>query len=271
VLTRNIGAGTHLLVVRDVSERNRLRDRLLVSDRLSALGLMSASLAHEINNPLACVLGGLEYLGTAAAKFGDPAAIEAITDVIESAERMRVLSHDLRVFARAETGTLSRPVQLRPTIESAIRLSRHEVQHKAHVTLECGEVPPVVGTDAAIGQVFLNLLVNAGQAFPPGKKDECHVWITVRREGPMVIAEVRDDGPGIPPENLARIFEPLFTTKAAGVGTGLGLWVVKQILTGLGGSIAVESERGRGTTIRMQMPVASRTPSGTMAAVTPKR
>ena len=121
-----------------------------------------------------------------------------------------------------------------------------------------GELPPIVGSEGRLGQVFLNVLVNAAQALP-GDGVECHTIRVTTRTDPRgrALVEIADDGPGIAPDVLARVFEPFFTTKPAGVGTGLGLAICQQILTAMGGDIAIESALGKGTTVSITLPPSS--------------
>jgi two-component system NtrC family sensor kinase len=113
----------------------------------------------------------------------------------------------------------------------------------------------VRGSEARLGQVFLNLLINAAQAIPEGTPDKNRVEVRLRHEDGVVVAEIQDTGTGIPPEIRGRIFEPFFSTKPRGVGTGLGLSICHDIITRLGGDISVESTVGQGTCFRVLLPV----------------
>jgi CheY-like chemotaxis protein len=136
----------------------------------------------------------------------------------------------------------------------------NEIRHRARLVKEYGPVPPVEGNEARVGQVILNLVINATQAIPEGSVETNLIRVSTSRDDTSghVVIEIRDSGCGIPPENLPRIFEPFFTTKAIGVGTGLGLSISHRIVSDLGGAIEVESQVGSGTTFRLRLPASSR-------------
>jgi CheY-like chemotaxis protein/anti-sigma regulatory factor (Ser/Thr protein kinase) len=137
-------------------------------------------------------------------------------------------------------------------------MAQNEIRHRARLIKDYRQVPPVDANESHIGQVILNLIVNAAQSIPEGHAGENQIRVGTRtsdRGG--VVIEVADTGSGIAPENLARIFDPFFSTKPAGVGTGLGLAICKRIVDELGGQIEVESEVGKGTTFRVLLPAAS--------------
>jgi CheY-like chemotaxis protein len=134
----------------------------------------------------------------------------------------------------------------------------NEIRHRARLVKDYGEVPVVDGNESRLGQVFLNLLLNAAHAIAEGETERNEIRVRTRADGAgKVVVEVRDTGRGISPEIRARIFDPFFTTKAAGEGTGLGLWICQGILATLGGQIAVESEEGRGSVFRVTLPAAT--------------
>ena len=132
---------------------------------------------------------------------------------------------------------------------------------------DCADIPPVQGNAARLGQVFLNLIINAAQAIAPGRAEENEIRVTARLgELGRVTVDVSDTGSGIAPEVLERIFEPFFTTKPVGEGTGLGLAVCRSVVTSMGGDITVESQMGRGTTFRITLPAFSSTDAQVPAA-----
>jgi CheY-like chemotaxis protein len=149
-------------------------------------------------------------------------------------------------------------VELRPVLESALRVVQNEIRHRARMVIELGEVSPVIGNAQRLEQVFLNLLVNAVQALPDGRPEN-EVRL-VLRPGPdsQVVVEVTDNGSGISPELVARVFDPFFTTKGVGIGMGLGLSICHSIVTSHGGSITVTSEVGRGSAFRVTLPASPR-------------
>jgi CheY-like chemotaxis protein len=132
----------------------------------------------------------------------------------------------------------------------------NEIRHRAQLQKRCADVPPVKGNEARLGQVFLNLLVNAAQAIPVGHAAENQITVSVLPRGDQVIVEISDTGAGIESEVLPRIFDPFFTTKPVGVGTGLGLSICHNIVTSSGGEMTVESQVGKGSTFRVSLPIA---------------
>src|SRR5512140_1421020 len=172
------------------------------------------------------------------------------------AERIRDIVRDLRTFARGNPDTIG-PVDVKATLEFSISMATPQLRQRAQLVRKYERASPVMGNESRLGQVFLNLLVNAAQAIPEGKVAQNAVTVALREGGQgWVLVEVSDTGSGIAAENLSRIFEPFFTTKPLGVGTGLGLSVCHGIITGLGGKIEVESALGKGTTFRVRLPAA---------------
>lgn len=246
-------------VTRDVTVQKNTIAQLLLADRLAALGGLAAGLAHEINNPLAALLLNLEMMtrvmeGAMGGRVDGVELQESLADSCEAAARVRDIVRDVKLFARAgdETRAL---VDVRTLLDSAVRLAVAELRDKADVVKEYGDVPLVRASEARLGQVFLNLLVNAAQATPAGRPAERSIRLVTRQDEASVIVEIIDAGGGIPPEVLARLFTPFFTTKPAGIGTGLGLSISHTIVHELGGSIVAESSVGRGTTFRVRLPV----------------
>ncbi len=249
--------------IRSRSERNRLATQLMHADRMAATGVLAAGVAHEINNPLAYVQASLDYLKAELEPVlchvppEDAAELEqAVADAREGTERIKHIVRDVKTFSRIEEERKDR-VDLCRVIDSCARLAFTEIKHRARLVKDYGEVPYVHANDARLGQVFLNLLINAAQAIPEGRARENEIRVATRTgEDGCAVVEVRDSGAGIPQEVLSRIFDPFFTTKPVGVGTGLGLSICHGIVEDLGGEISVESTPGRGTTFRVVLPAA---------------
>jgi signal transduction histidine kinase len=250
----------------DIARRKQMQARLLLTDRLASVGTLAAGVAHEINSPLAYVIANLELLAHELPDALGPYAGERLTqltDMVKSArdgaERVRLTVRDLKTFSASRSEEVG-PVDVRRAFELAIQMSWNEIRHRARLVKDYGELPPVRANESRLGQVFLNLLVNAAQAIPEGAADRNEIRIMTRPGPPgRVTIEVRDSGAGIAPELLTRIFDPFFTTKPAGVGTGLGLSICHSIVTALEGEISVDSAAGRGTTFRVVLPVADLT------------
>jgi len=254
-----------VIVARDVTEKRQTEMRLMISDRMASVGTLAAGVAHEINNPLAVVVANVEFAlrgADALARRHTDSELgemrEALGDARDSADRIRLIVRDLRVFSRAEDADRVAAVDVKRVLESTLRMAWNEIRHRARVVKEFGSIPLVAGNESRLGQVFLNLLVNAAQAIPEGdaEHNEIRVVTSVDATG-QVQVDIRDTGPGIPPEVLHRLFTPFFTTKAVNVGTGLGLSICQRIVTALGGEIRVESQLGRGTLFRVLLPPAA--------------
>jgi signal transduction histidine kinase len=262
-------------------QRKKMQEQLMMSERMASVGILAASVAHEINNPLAVLAANLEIIaqslvGIAAAgassaadalqaSAGDAGELaeklalvnETLRDAQEAAERVRLIVRDLKIFSHPGDAEKSGPVAVEHVLESSIRMASNEIRHRARLVRDYGEVPPVEANEARLGQVFLNLIVNAAQAIPDGRAADNEIRIATRLgEAGCVITEISDTGIGMPPEALAHIFDAFFTTKPAGVGTGLGLAICHRIVTSLGGNISVRSQLGEGTTFQVSLPLA---------------
>lgn len=255
-----------LAFLRDVTERKQMEQRLQQSDRLISMGMLAASVVHEINNPLAYVMANLSLMMERLRDVpSDSASIETLREVVgeiteplndayHGVERVRAIAQDLKVFSRAK-GDQTEPVDVCAVLESTIRMAWNAIRHRARLVKHYERVPLIMASESRLAQVFLNLLINAVQAIPEGNAPAHEIRVAVRNEKGAVVIEVSDTGVGIPPEVRERIFEPFFTTKPVGVGSGLGLSISRSIVTALGGRITVESEVGRGTTFRVTLPV----------------
>jgi PAS domain S-box-containing protein len=253
-----------VLAVRDLREVVALRNRLVMSGRLAAVGELAAGIAHEINNPIAYVRANLgqlretwESLARQIEAGGDPAAadrahegLEMIDESLEGVDRAAAIVRDVKGFSHA--GTEREMVDLNRLLQAVLRVAAPQLRYRARVETAFGELPLVPGSAQELKQVFLNLLINAGHAV--GESGVIRVS-TVEVAGD-VWAVVEDDGCGMSEDLLARIFDPFFTTRPVGEGTGLGLAIAWQIVRNHGGEISVESEPGRGTLVRVRLPGA---------------
>jgi len=255
--TKALMDGSFQVVVRDVTERKEVQAQLLLADRLASLGRLASGVAHEVNNPLAYVMLNLEFLDRYVEEL--PAGVgegalarmrSAVEHAREGAERMRRIIRMLGAFGRGEEECLG-PVDVNAVIDSAADIAAIQLRHGTRITRRYDANVPVSANAFRLGQVFVNLLVNAGDALREGPvSNEIGLRTYVRSDG-RVVAEVTDNGAGIPRDIQARIFDPFFTTKPVGKGTGLGLSVCHTIVTALGGEIACESTPGKGTTFRV--------------------
>jgi PAS domain S-box-containing protein len=269
-------------------ERARLSAQMLQGQKLQAIGQLSAGIAHEINNPVGYILSNLNTMGeycqdlqrllgcassaaTARERGEDPSSAlaeftsvfrethadqmlgdlgEVVSDCKLGGERIRDIVRSLREFSHVDEGEL-KPTDLNKCLEDALRICWNELKYKAEVHKDYQELPPVPCYSQRLGQVFINLLVNAAQAIE--KKGE--VFLSTRIEAGEVVLRVRDTGRGIEPEHLRKIFEPFFTTKTVGTGTGLGLHVAYKIIVAHRGRIDVKSKIGEGTEFTVRLPM----------------
>jgi signal transduction histidine kinase len=243
-------------------ERETLHARLVEADRLTSLGTIAASVAHEINNPLSYAIANLELVTNLLAEDpsrnrvtapGSPIAL-ALTDSREGLLRIRSIVGDLRTFSRPADDSIG-PVDVERVLDSSANIVSSEVYHRARLVKDYGGVSRVLANEARLGQVCLNLIVNAAQSIPEGHVDTNEIRLITRQDGHgRVIIEVRDTGEGIAEPLLAHIFEPFFTTKPLSKGTGLGLSICKDLVERLGGTLTVDSSVGKGSLFRISFP-----------------
>jgi PAS domain S-box-containing protein len=255
-------------VFRDVTPERTAQEQLMISDRMASVGMLAAGVAHEINNPLGAILLNLEIVhemfGRRPERRNESELMESMTDARSAVARVREIVGDLRIFSRHEDAYAVR-ADVHAALESSLRMAFNEIRHRARIVKDYQRVPIVRGSEARIGQVFLNLIVNAAQAIPEGNVDENTIRISTRTDDEgRAIVEVSDTGAGIPPETMANLFTPFFTTKPPGVGTGLGLPICQRIVAQMGGEIQVESEVGEGTTFRVLLQAASSAPDASL-------
>jgi signal transduction histidine kinase len=246
-----------------LEDRERLLQRLRLSDRLVSIGTMAAGVAHEINNPLAFVGANLdlthEWISGLPPMPGDkvrPEIDEALRDAREGVARIAAIVRDMKALSRSDEEHVG-PVDIQSVLEGSIAIARNEIHHRAQVVRNFAPLPPVQGNAPRLGQVFLNLIVNAAHAIEAGNAagNEIRVATSVT-EGGAVRVDIEDTGQGIPEELRARIFEPFFTTKPIGEGTGLGLSICHGIVQSLGGSLECHSEVGKGSTFSVTLPAS---------------
>jgi signal transduction histidine kinase len=274
--------------------RHQMHARVVQSERLASLGMLSAGVAHEINNPLAYIannlavlerdIGSLLTLVSTYEKCNDLIAasqpdvlaeiarlneecdfsyIKENLDKILSSTRQGVrrvaeIVHNLRGFARLDRAAVDQ-VDIHESLRSALEMIRGRLTRR-HITVDepHGELPLVAASPVQINQVFLNLLVNAMQAIEETRREDGRIVIRTRCEGKFVVIEIADNGCGIRAEVLPHIYDPFFTTKSVGDGTGLGLSITHGIVQDHGGRLEVDSSPGQGTCFRVILPVSRR-------------
>jgi CheY-like chemotaxis protein/two-component sensor histidine kinase len=181
--------------------------------------------------------------------------LEEVRDAREAAERVRLIVRDLRLFSRAEE-TRRQPVDVREILESTLRMAWHEIRHRARLVKAFDEVPPVEANEARLGQVFLNLVINAAHAIPEGRAETNQIRVATQQEGDRVVIEISDSGLGISNELMEHIFTPFYSTRPLGIGTGLGLPICRRLVEDIGGELRVTSREGKGSTFTILLPIA---------------
>ena len=218
-----------LCIARDTTERKQIQSQLLASDRLASVGMLAAGVAHEINNPLAVVVANVELAADQVRELlrsGPTPALrllgEELGDTSTAAIRVSQIVKDLKLFSRG-TEEVREHVDVRSVLESTVRLAWNEIRHRATLVTHYDDLPPVLGNASRLGQVFLNLLVNAAQAIEEGKASRNEIRVTCCKVANDAIqVDIEDTGSGMTPEVQKRLFTPFFTTKPIGFGTGLG-------------------------------------------------
>jgi signal transduction histidine kinase len=238
------------------------RQRLAAADRMAALGTLASGIAHEINNPLTYVMANLQTLVERLPASRDAATRELadiVSDALDGAERIRRLVKQVQMVSPGQHEERLAIVALRDVLGSAVALTENLIRHRARLSRDLDQDAYVRGDAERITQLFVNLLMNAAQAIPEGhaSENEIRVRIRHRRAQDVAVVEIEDTGVGIPLAVQERIFQPFFTTKPIGQGTGLGLSICRGIVTALGGQISFESDGGRGTTFRVELPTTA--------------
>lgn len=253
---------------RDTSARHQAEALLHIADRLATVGTLAAGVAHGINNPLAYVKSNIVFAGSEIDELdrGQPEADRgarlaeirrALDQATEGANRIRDIVADLITFSRSEgDAEAGRGVDLHGVLDSVAQLTAHALQPRARLEKRYGAVPPVRSESSRLAQAIANILLNVVQALPEGFPDVHSVTVSTWTdpESGFAVVEIRDDGEGMEDRVLARVFEPFFTPRPVGRGTGLGLSVAHGIVKAAGGRIEIATERGGGTRVRVALP-----------------
>ena len=265
LLVEERGSGAAwVLSVRDLREVVGLRRRLVVSGRLAALGELAAGIAHEINNPIAFVRSNLSQLrerwselGARLREAGEEAeelleeGFEILDESLEGADRTAAIVRDVRRLADGGSSA-DESVSVNEILESVLRVASPQVERRGRVETILGNIRLVRGTPQDLQQVFLNVIQNAAEAI----EARGTIRVSTVQVADDIYVTVEDDGCGMGPERIERAFDPFYTTKT-GEGRGLGLTISHQIVSHHGGDIELESEKGRGTIVRVRLPSAS--------------
>jgi two-component system cell cycle sensor histidine kinase/response regulator CckA len=265
-------------VATDITERLRMQKQVHQAERLAALGRLAASVAHEINNPLAYATEALRLAGElvtrqrVAAETPETARLDdLLAEARDGVERVRLITRDLKAFSR-ESEDVRRPQDLNRTLAAAAKMVTNRTAPRARLELELGPAAFVHADENRLVQIFVNLVLNAADALPPDGAERNRITIRNRLEGGQAIVEVADNGPGVPAELRDRVFDPFYTTKPVGEGTGLGLFVTRNLVEALGGTIALTEAPGGGALFSISLPtvVPAAEPRVPSADATPK-
>jgi signal transduction histidine kinase len=250
--------------------------------RLSSLGTMAAGVAHELNSPLAVVVANAELvamqlkrqlLDLRSGKLTLPSAerldeaLEAQAELQNAANRIARVVANVRSFARPPATLVAGQSEVTSALEWALSECADVLAMRARLVKELDPVPGVKLEQHRLRQVLLHLLTNAAQAITPGRVSENEIRIAVRAQAENVVIEVADSGSGMRPEVLERVFEPFFTTRSVGSGSGLGLSICHGIVVAAGGTLSAESEPGRGSVFRVSLPAQ---PGSAVSGVRPR-
>ncbi len=257
-------------VFTDITERKRLEAQVQLASNLAAVGTLAAGVAHEINNPLSYVSGNLSYvrdtLEAAAAEWPSrdrTEVLRAVREAADGARRVASIVSDLKAFSRTQDHPVT-SVDLDAALDVALRMTATQFKYRCRLVDARTRCPPVLAQEGRLAQVLVNLIINALEAMHPDRSpDENEICIRTWTEDHTIGIEVEDNGVGMSPETLRRAFDPFYTTKSPGGGTGLGLSVCHAIIQAAGGRLIADSVLGQGTRVTIHLPVADRIPSGT--------
>src|SRR3954468_23339169 len=250
--------------LRKLVDPSHAEQRRAETERMASLGTLAAGVAHEINNPLSYVLGSLdlglkELHGLRERLQGEElehvsGAVAALDSAREGAERVRNIVRDLMDFSR-RGASAGGAVDIEAILDATVRIAWNEIRHRARLVKRYAGIARVSGDEARLGQVFLNLIMNAAQAID-GDPTVNEIALSTSSSHGTAVIEISDTGGGIRERDLDRVFDPFYTTKPAGAGVGLGLAICRSIIAAIGGEISVSSQPGRGTTFRVVLPYA---------------
>ncbi|MEO6202582.1 MAG: ATP-binding protein, partial [Nitrospirales bacterium] len=239
------------LVLRDTTEESILQDRVIQGEKLASLGVLSAGIGHELNNPLVGVIG----LGEAIQEETNTEQIkEYARGIVQHGKRMASIVRDFTGQSGKKLTEGQTLINLNELLEQSLTTVK-DLFPSAPVDIQThlGAIPPIQGKRLELGQAFTNIITNAFQSMKQGGKLD----ISTETSGHELEIRIQDTGTGIPPTHLPRVFDPFFTTKGQGEGSGLGLTVAYRIINKLGGHIRMESEESRGTTCFITLPVSN--------------
>lgn len=236
-------------------ERELRLERLREQQKLELLGRMVSGIAHEINNPLTYILSNLALAREQISQGQPPLFNELLGEAVEGAERIRAVVRSVSLLGRGKDEP-NRPIDLKAAVTEAVAIAKHQQGFVAVVNVDVAQGLIASGHPRKLGQVLLNLLLNAQHAIPEDEPNPL-LRVTAVRDGEQLYVRVSDNGIGIPPELRERVFEPYFTTKEVGKGTGLGLFISEALMRQMGGKVRLLPQASPGTTVELNLPVGA--------------
>lgn len=248
--TEVLGGTAAKLVWSLIQEEQTMYEHLAHAEKLSTIGVFTAGIAHEFNNPLHGIMGFAQHLQGET----DPAVVNDYSrEIVTLTKRLSEMTKGLNLYARAGQPTELEAVQIPHLLDDAVRMAAFStILDEVTVVRDYQPVPDFQAHPSELQQVFVNLIINAVQAM----NARGTLTLSTGVESSHITVSIQDTGPGIAPQDLARVFAPFFTTKENGRGTGLGLYIVRTIVNKYGGTIEPTSQLGKGTTFRIQFPLA---------------
>jgi two-component system NtrC family sensor kinase len=240
-------------ITEDITDRKKMEEQLILTDRLASIGQLATGMAHELNNPLTSVTGFSEML---LEKDLPEDIKEDLVTINREARRAANIVKGLLTFT-GEQGTEKVLVDINSIIQGVLQLRSYE-QRTRNIEVDtrfASDLPQVMGNGTQLQQVFINIVINAEQAMV-GAHGMGKLTIATERIGDIVRVSITDDGPGISPDNMKKLFTPFFTTREVGKGTGLGLSICHGIVTEHGGKLYAKSELGSGATFVVDLPIS---------------
>ncbi len=249
------GSPARIIVCRDTTDQRLAQEQLARAERLSALGALAGSMAHEINNPLSYVGLNLTHIELSAGPALEEEERHALSEALDGVKRIRGIVDDLKAFNRHDNTGPPEPVEVEQAVSAALNIANNQIRHRARLERHHEGGLLVLAREGQLVQVVLNLLLNAAQALDSPDVDNQCISITSRDAGGGVVEiVVADSGSGIPPELLSTVFEPFVSTKGGHGGSGLGLPISRRIVRDFGGEITLQSDVGRGTSAIVRLP-----------------
>lgn len=234
-----------------IQEEHEMYEHLAHAEKLSTLGIFTAGIAHEFNNPLHGIMGFAQHLQGET----DSAIVDEYSrEIVALTKRLSEMTKGLNLYARAGQQPEMTSVQIPQLLDEAVKMAAFStILDEVTVVRNYAPVPDMLVNPSELHQVFVNLVINAVQAM-----NACgRLILSTGVEGSYLTVSIQDTGPGITPQDLARVFAPFFTTKERGAGTGLGLYIVRTIIKKYGGTIKPVSQPGNGTTFHIQFPLSN--------------